>query len=265
MFNDNEPEGPEYIFGDLNVIVEPLVMKSVRVTSFKKKTFLKRKDEIFPIGKPIFNYTETIIPEERPEYSPKNENIVYKNDLPKNAEDLEIKNLVDIDEDDLDLICERSEELSKYCSDILLKESAALLMSYDKSSSYVEAVLRDGLGINIEIDNNICVAIGHLVKINVLNFYANQMTSIPEELRARFLKQVTYHIAQDAISEMKKENVGEKYTSFLKNLVARVKKSDKPIGTVRSHYQEKPEKDRSTEEQHKYNDRQAAGVKVSRR
>lgn len=138
----------------------------------------------------------------------------------------EIENLVSIDENDVTAVREKSDVLSKSITSILLEKGAASLMSYDESSSYVQAVMKDVFGIDADIDSSVPVAISHMLKLKVINEYINSM-DIPEEYTSTFMYELTLRTVEDAHSEMSKGTTSDKYSQALQNLNARLRrKSD---------------------------------------
>jgi hypothetical protein len=289
MFNDNEPEGSEYIFGDLYASsrMTPHVPKAVYLKSHKqKKNWVLKNFQsnrgFFSIGTPVTaavkdvpvfvpNFTQTEIPDDKPVHPKfgRNPDITYE-EVPEKVASLNIENLVEISEERLSKVLTDSQSVSDDVAEILIQQGAVMMMSYDKATSYTEAVLRDGLGISVEIDSSVMVGVAQLTKLNVLNYYVNKMTSLPEDIKERFMRLITHKIACEAVEEMKKDVTSEKYSTVLRNLAARVKPTtdtDRPIGTLRTHQDvaTKNEKDMSTDDIHAYNKRQAEGVRVSRR
>lgn len=277
MFNDNEPVGPEYIFGDM--LSDTPIVKGVEWKNRKNWRLLRYKNKktaIFPIGVPVTpsippykpTFTSTTIPDDVEKRHPvygKNPDI-YSPLNDEKTEGLNIENLVEVEESRLNKIIQDATELSVVVSNVLMDEAASFMMSYDKASAYTETVLRDGLGVNIEVDSSVMVGISHLAKLNVLNMYADKMTTLPSSIRDRFMRIVTKKIAEDCVQDMNRDIKSEKYSSILKNLTARITQDETPLGTSRTGSTRHASKTgQEVEDIHKANDRQASGVRVSRR
>lgn len=286
MFEDGDPEGPAYIYGNLSLVAEgdstvlesPLRLPILEVKEFRSRQAwrlvkpLKVKDKFFPIGSPVDTgtkdkYTTVVVPRDVPEHPKygRNPDINYDDGLPGGANDINIDNLVDVPEQVLTDILSSSSEISEEVSQILLAESATLMMSYDKASAYTEAALRDGLGVEVTIDRSVQCGISHLAKLNVLSLYANKMSALPSHIKDRFFKHLIEKVADDAHKDMIKEDKSEKYSAMLDHLAARVKK---PLGASKlggSPTVDKPEGEMTTDDRHTANERQASGVRVSRR
>jgi hypothetical protein len=257
MYNDEEPEGPDYIFGDTAPVPDdfmPTADRPKRYRTFKRvkdnatmtkvcRSIAKATDRAanpLPFGtaadlpkKPEWgSHTYTEIPDEDgPRRHPVfgiNPDIVHDDESSpeRDAESrLPIENLVSYSQEDLDSVSGMSDDIAKEIQELMLNEGAALLMSYDDASSYTEAVLKDGLGVNVEIDSSVSEVISHMMRLNMITAYMGKL-SMPENIKAKFMRTLTEKIAEDAHTAMNKTLNSEKYSSILNNLKARANKGD---------------------------------------
>tara|TARA_B100000700_G_scaffold101966_1_gene114962 strand:+ start:13459 stop:14406 length:948 start_codon:yes stop_codon:yes gene_type:complete len=312
MFGDQEPDGPEYIFGNTAPMpddVVPTASKPVRYRPFKRvetsgdhRRFSRetakhtnRKTNPLPFAvkapspirqpEPENDYhTFTEIPDgDGPRRHPLfgiNPDIVF-NDEASPERDAEgrfnIENLVTYSQEDLDKVTSASNETTAAVQDKMLREGAALLMSYDDASSNVEAILRDGLGITVEIDASVSEVISHMMRLNMISEYMDRM-SLPEPIKSRFMRVLTEKLAEDAHTSINKALTSEKYNSVLKNLQARMKggSEENPapaaqpdlagqLGVVRKRSSGggvSPPTSDKVDDQHAFNERQDAGVRT---
>ena len=181
---------------------------------------------------------------------------------------LDIDNLVDVDEHVLDVLKTSSIELTDELKHLLLNEGAAMLISFDDASSYTEVVLRDGMGIEVDIDSSITHGIGQLMRLNVLHSCISRL-SLPQHLKDRFLNTLTHKLAEEAFNSMQKASKSEKYSTMLKNLQARIngKYSENvgnvtPVGVVKRR-SSPPSADPNapSDQLHEYNEQQHKGVR----
>lgn len=255
MYKDNEPTGPEYIFGDTAPMPSDILPTSSRPKRYRPFRRVKDNAELNRVCRKVARatnkkanplpfavkgslpkekkkedtYTYTEIPDEDgPRRHPVfgiNPDIVFDDeDSPERDAErrLDIENLVSFDQSDLDKVTAASEGLAKDTQRLLLEEGAALLMSYDDASSVVTAVLRDGLGVTAEIDSSVSEVISHMMRLNVISAYMDKM-SMPKYLKSRFMRTLTDKIAEDAHSAVNKTLTSEKYRTTLDNLRARIK------------------------------------------
>lgn len=261
MYNDGEPEGPEYIFGDTAPVPSDVLPTAPKAKRFR--SFLKVKDnkEMGRICRKVaratnkkanplpfatkgvldtrsseqreaeaeHNYTYTEIPDGNgPRRHPLfgiNPDIVHDDEESPELEAesrLDIENVVSFDKEDLDRVTSASDKYAEEAQRLLLEEGAALLMSYDDASSAATAILRDGLGVTAEIDSSVSEVISHMMRLNLINAYAGKL-SLPKYIKSRFMRNLTDKLSEDAHAAINKTLTSEKYRTALDNLRARIK------------------------------------------
>jgi len=311
MYNDNEPDGPDYMFGDTAPVSDDFLPTADRPKRYRKFKRVKDNAEMnrlcrnmaratnlpanalaigtvatLPKPKHEGEYTYTDIPDgDRPVRHPVfgiNPDIVTGDELSPEREAesrLPIENLVAYSQEDLDNVSSASEDIAKEIQEMMLQEGAALLMSYDDATSYTEAVLRDGLGISVEIDGSVSEAISHMMRLNMICAYLGKL-SMPEDIKNRFIRTLTKRIAEDAHTAMNKTLNSEKYSSMLNNLQARANKGGAAestlgkddiagqLGVVRRRSKSQgfsPPASEKVNDQHDFNEKQSAGVRKERK
>lgn len=185
------------------------------------------------------------------------------------SQTLDIENVIDVEQSVVDALKESSRTLTDTLKTLLLNEGAAMLVSFDDASAFTEATMRDGLGIELEIDSSINQGIGQLIRLNILNACIEHI-SLPQHIKERFLNTITHKIAEEAFVAMQKSAKAEKYSSLLKNLHARVNGkyaegvgSAPPIGVLkqRSRSTAAPASNAPSDQVHDYNEQQNKGVR----
>jgi len=294
---DGEPIGPDYIFGNTTSSSEdflPTASRPVRHRPFKRakskkelRKFSQKINELtgksnknplpfaVPSKKEWDYHTYTEIPDrEVPKRHPVfgiNPDIVDDEDYSpeRDAESrIPIDNLVTYEKEDIDKVEAKAEAATKEIQKRLLEEGAALLISYDDASSFAEAVLKDGLGISVEIDSSVSEAISHMMRLNMISAYMDQM-SLPQKIKDRYLRVLTEKIAEDTHTSIQKTITSEKYNAVLKNLQARMKNSPdsaageiaSQLGVVKHRSDGNSPKGSAVNDQHAFNEAQNAGVR----
>lgn len=157
-------------------------------------------------------------------------------DLPEHSSGIgriDIENLVDIPVEQLEALATYVGDSTKELSDIMLKDGAGMLMSFDNASAYTEAALRDGFNVDANIDSSVQYMLEQLLTLNVVSFYTKRMTSISKPMKDLFLRRFIRALVDDGAAEMKKKNLGQRYSKALKAMAGRVVENN-PLGVVRS-------------------------------
>jgi hypothetical protein len=219
--------------------------------------------DILPFAKPAL--PDKIVPTYIPDYLQDR----FQTPEERASQILDIENVIDVDQSVVDALKAASRSLTDTLKTLLLNEGAAMLVSFDDASAFTEATMRDGLGIELEIDSSINQGIGQLIRLNILNACLEHI-SLPRHIKERFLNTITHKIAEEAFVAMQKSAKAEKYSSLLKNLHARVngKYSDSvgsapPIGVLkqRSRSTGAPAPNAPSDQIHDYNEQQNKGVR----
>lgn len=171
--------------------------------------------------------------------------INYEKALPREASGLMLDNVVSIPEDLLERITARTQSNARKLSDIMLLNSAASVLSFDAASSYVRAVLDDGLGIEVDVDRGVLDVVRELARLDVIFFYVKRL-SIPQALKRRFMHTFTDDLAKQSLVTMNKTHKSEQFSQQLRELEGvlvkrsegRRKSSDIPEKDVDSKIQE---------------------------
>ena len=143
--------------------------------------------------------------------------INYGRALPKEATGLTLDNVVSIPEELLKQITDRTQLNARKLSDIMLLNSAASVLSFDAASSYVKAVLDDGLGIEVDIDRGVLEVVKELARLDVIFFYVKRL-NLPQALKKRFMHVFTDDLARQSLTAMNKTNKSEQFSNQLREL-----------------------------------------------
>ncbi len=169
--------------------------------------------------------------------------------LPKEVAALDIENLVDIPEDLLKKVIKRTKQATSAIKDSILLHDIPVVLSHDNATSYAEVALRDGLGIDIEIDDDVLQAVDQLNRLSLLYQYV-RMIKLPKKVRQLYIEKLAELMAQESLDNMKKASASRKYSQKLRELtgVVRSRADDKKEFNVEEFVSPKEEgkKNRST-------------------
>lgn len=143
--------------------------------------------------------------------------INYGNALPREANGLMLDNVVSIPEELLKRITDKTQSNARKLSDIMLLNSAASVLSFDAASSYVRAVLDDGLGIEVDVDRGVLDVVRELARLDVIFFYVKRL-SIPQALKRRFMHTFTDDLAKQSLVAMNKTHKSDQFSQQLREL-----------------------------------------------
>jgi hypothetical protein len=141
--------------------------------------------------------------------------------LPDGSDSIKLDNVVNVSEQSLRKILKRTNQATRVIVRSLLNRSLPLALSYDNATSFVEAAMRDGLNIEIEIDDDISKAIDQLNKLSSIYLYS-RMVELPICARKQFLREMTTHCVTAAVEAMKVSSNTRKYSQRLRETVAHV-------------------------------------------
>lgn len=133
----------------------------------------------------------------------------------------EFDNVVNVSKGALQKIKKKTDKSTRRVVDNMLMSSTPSLLAFDNASSYVQAVLRDGLGVEVDIDNSMTVIIESLTTLSMAYTYA-RMVRLPKSVRKLYIETLTVKLVDEAVTAMKKKNLNEKNSRHLKDIVASV-------------------------------------------
>lgn len=105
-----------------------------------------------------------------------------------------------------------------------LLESASLLFAHQDASNFVEAALRDGLDMEIELDEAIPDALVPISRLNIVTSVINQM-SLPEKMKNTLLMRLAIKSADEVILALNKKRVPDAIAAMHKHYAATVTKA----------------------------------------
>ena len=88
---------------------------------------------------------------------------------------------------------------------LLLKHLMPLLLSYQTSTNYARAALKEGLDIEVDFDPGLADCIKHIGYLNVVMHYIRR-SKLPLSVKKRFIAKFSEGLATQAVTSMVEEN-----------------------------------------------------------
>lgn len=158
---------------------------------------------------------------------------IKKTPLPKGGEHITFDNVVNVSEETLQSVLNTTNRSTKKIVKTLLQHIIPTALSYDNATTYIEAALKDGLDIDLEIETDVLVALNQLSKLSIIYSYCRQI-ELPARVRQRYLEGVTDEFVKELMVEMKKSNNTRKYSQTLREAVAHVKSKNSHVNEEES-------------------------------
>jgi hypothetical protein len=210
--NSQAVESP---FGILDDEYEPTVRKKVRaIDKLKAKQNAKRAavekedmsffegldaNPVLPKKKKKKKRTREVImfPEKQNFDSPK------KSKLNKASREIEamqgkLSNIVKVPKEQLDTFMQVYNDSSKNISTEFLASIAPTFLAFEDSMNYSTVALRDGLSYDGEIDMELAPLLEWATRLNVLELFLTQLTSLSEETKTRIVRLATMRAVEKA-------------------------------------------------------------------
>jgi hypothetical protein len=175
--------------------------KRQKVTLDKKKTPVKKRE---PVVMPSLA-------------------INYESTLPKQAEGLQLENVVSVSEEILQKVVRKTESRTKKLSKLMLDSVTPSMLSYDAASNYIQAVLSDGLNIDVEVDRGVLEVVKEMSRLDVIFFYMKRL-KLPKSLKQRYMHTFIDEMAKSSLEGMKKHDKSETFSQQLREMQAVVMK-----------------------------------------
>lgn len=160
---------------------------------------------------------------------------INRTSLPKGSEKVDLENVVSISEEALKKVLRRTDKATRHIAADLLENEIPMLLSYDHATSYAETVLRDGLSIDVEIDDDITRVLSYLNKLSIVYQYT-RMVKLPKAVRRLFVEELTKALVPKAVDAMEKSANTRKYSQNLRELVATVSQNGENTDEIKNQY-----------------------------
>jgi hypothetical protein len=125
--------------------------------------------------------------------------------------------VVSIPEKLLQEIVKKTDIRTKKLSMLMLSRLTPSILSYDASASYVQTVLKDGLNIDVDVDQGVTEIIKELTRLDVIYFFLRRL-ALPKTYKDRFITAFIDNLAKTSLEGMLKANKNNDIHRKLKEL-----------------------------------------------
>jgi len=148
------------------------------------------------------------------------------------SESIDVLNEFEIDVDEVNAFKDLLNDLTESTQSIILRDCVANFIAFDNASSTTQAIMRDGLNINMEVSAEVVPALENIARLSVTSHFLSRSNSIPDNIKNVYLREVAKLLATETVTDMRKKEVGGKYSSLLQNLVARFRSAEGKVNNV---------------------------------
>jgi hypothetical protein len=217
IYSDPTDGLAEGIFGDCTDVPASIAIskKASRIRDAKKPKPAKRKPRVMP-----------------------SLDINYDSMLPKEAEGLKLDNTVDIPVPLLKSIGRLTNARTRSLSNLLLTSATPAALSYEAASSYVKAVLSDGLKIDVDIDRGVMEVVRDLSRLDVIHYFVKRL-KLPQQYKQQFLSAFITELSKSSLENLRKSdksNVMSEHIRELEGVIA--KRSNSKVERHKRHSEE---------------------------
>lgn len=175
-FDEQLPEGVFGILDDITPVMRPERLHSVAwgregVTVTQAKGTKKAKKTKRKKPRPAIKVPPLTINEDH-----------YADHLP----DLEYDNAVEVSEDILNKVRRKTDLRTAEISRVLMSRFLPTLLGLDAAQSFVTSAMRDGLGIEVSMDDSILEGAKGLINIDLM-YYMLRRSSLPKRFKKQYL------------------------------------------------------------------------------
>lgn len=165
-------------------------------------------------------YLDIVIPDEEEQsvHGKYVSNALINSDIPERQAEsrMDILNSIDIPEEEIDQL---KELISEYSMDLktVIMDAVVPYIAFDNASAMVEAIMRDGLGISMQVDTSVISPLQDVTKLAVISRIVER-SSLSKRTKREFLSTLTTALTSDITAIRKTEN-SQRYSQVLHNLV----------------------------------------------
>lgn len=134
---------------------------------------------------------------------------------------LEYENMVSVPEDLLRKVTAKSTMRTRDLSQLMLSRLLPSMMGLEAAQSFVTTALRDGLGIEVEMDDAVMEASKVMSNLDLV-FYFMRRSALPKKLKHKFMDTLIEQVAKDTAETMKTVSVRKEKTKAQAELQAMI-------------------------------------------
>lgn len=152
----------------------------------------------------------------------------YEDKLP----DLPYENVVKISEELLAKVKRKTDIRSKELSKLMLERMLPTVLGFDAAQNYVTSSMRDGLNIDIDIDESVLEVAKNVISIDMAHYFLSK-SSLPKDMKRYYLRSLIKKSAETSIEQMaafaKSKESTKKYSDLQSMIVKGMSKRPQGI------------------------------------
>lgn len=144
---------------------------------------------------------------------------VTRSVLPKATAGIDFANVVNVPEALLREVVSKIDGNTDKLNALLLKRLLPMLLSYETSTGYAKAALKEGLDVEIAFDQGLADCVKHIGYLNVVMHFIRG-SALPRSVKQRFMRQFSDQLATQAVTQLVESNKTQLKTQQLQELQA---------------------------------------------
>lgn len=133
-------------------------------------------------------------------------------------DEMQIENAVYVPEHLLQYLNRKVERNTRAFSNAMLKGIVPTLLSYTSGMNYVQAALRDGLGIEIQPEKGVEDAVKYITYLSVMMHFV-KTSPWPIAVKKRFIAHISDQLAEKSIAALLDGNKNQKHSDYMSSQV----------------------------------------------
>ena len=155
---------------------------------------------------------------------------MYQSELPN----LEYENIVEVPEHLLNTVNAKTKKRTRDLSELMMSRILPSILGLEAAQTYVTSAMRDGLGVEIEMDGAIFEATKNLANLDIM-YYFLRRSAMPTSFKKQFLSVAVDEMARSAVakintvdeSEKKKKQFAELQSVITRGMSSSQRREDK--------------------------------------
>ena len=172
----------------------------------------------------------------RPTVMPKMK--VRRSEVPEGLNKVEAANVVYVPDSVLHSLTATLNVETKKLNSLLLQKLMPMLLSYQTSTRYASAAVKEGLDVDLDFDPGLLDCVHHIGYLNVVTHFIKQ-SRLPIEIKKRFMRRFSDLLAEQAVSAMTTSNAAQAKKTQFQELQAVVYSRQKNKTEVKTNEPEK--------------------------
>jgi transcription antitermination factor NusG len=144
---------------------------------------------------------------------------ISKRPLPKEVEGVEFANVVHVPEEMLKTIATTVDRDTGRLSDLLLRKLVPLMLSYETSTNYARAAMKEGLNVEIDFDKGLSECVNYVGYLNVVMHFIKS-SALPRQVKQRFMNHFSDKLAEQTVAALVDANKVQSKQTLMQELQA---------------------------------------------